>query len=207
MRTSSNKFDQRPTWGVAIENMAMPSPSKLALFDQSGYDLCPLEVEYALANGADVGLVRDRKSLCKPWITSDAVIGAHINHSFLLERKGYHGYALEQLSHWQPGNKLLNKMIKLKPKWGIDISIDYVDDSHVFELFHFEWDDFNVWTVEEMKYHIEELIYSMDWEHFAKIKISRKHEWAHLDFVGQSEWTTKYLSLPKERFNLVPWIT
>ena len=40
-----------------------------------------------------------------------------------------------------------------------------------------------------------------------KNKLARKDEWAHLDFVGQSDWTTKYLGLPEERFKLVPWNT
>ena len=59
--------------------------------------------------------------------------------------------------------------------------------------------------VEGKKSVIEELLYNTDWNNFAKEKIAKKDEWSHLDFVGQSEWTTKYLGLPKERFKLVPW--
>ena len=44
-----------------------------------------------------------------------------------------------------------------------------------------------------------------DWENVASTKLLRKDEWQHLDFTGQSAWTTKFLGLPQERFKLVPW--
>ena len=104
------------------------------------------------------------------------------------------------------GNNLLWKMIKLKPKWGIDMSIDYVDNNgHVMELFHYEWDDTELDTVLEKKEIIESVVLNNDWEDIAKTKLQRKDEWQHLDFTGQSEWTTNFLGLPKERFKLVPW--
>ena len=155
----------------------------------------------------EADFVRYRRSIAKPWFETHTSSGPHINHSYLFERKGYHGYALEQLGHWAEGNHLIHKMTQLKPKWGIDISLDYVDDSrfNTMELFHYEWDSDSIDEVEEKKSAIEELLIKTDWNDFAKQKIAKKSEWAHLDFVGQSEWTTKYLNLPKERFKLVPW--
>ena len=41
-------------------------------------------------------------------------------------------------------------MTQLKPKWGMDISMDYVNDKmNVMELFHYEWDDHNLDNVLE----------------------------------------------------------
>jgi hypothetical protein len=97
-------------------------------------------------------------------------------------------------------------MTQLKPKWGIDISIDYVDDKmNVMELFHYEWDDHNLDNVLEKKELIQDIIDNNDWNDVAKTKLLRKDEWQHLDFVGQSAWTTKFLNLPEERFKLIPW--
>jgi len=205
---SENNFNDRRTWGNAIENMVCPRPYMLDRFDQSGYDLCLLEQEYAKANMGSHDYMRYKACIKQDWFVKDQEekTGVHINHSDLYERKGYHGYALEQLSHWTPGNPLLWKMIKLKPKWGIDISLDYVDDNgNVMELFHYEWDDTELDTVLDKKEIIELVIENHDWEDVAKIKLLRKDEWQHLDFTGQSEWTTKFLGLPKERFKLVPW--
>lgn len=204
---TQNTFYSQGTWGTAIEQMHCPNVEALQLFDQSGYDLCPLEQDYAKANMGEPEYMRYRRAIAKPWILSKSKTGAHINHSYLFERKGYHGYALEQLGHWAEGNHLIHKMTQLKPKWGIDISLDYVDDSryNTMELFHYEWDSHNLEEVEKRKVFIENLLETVDWNDFAKEKIAKKDEWAHLDFVGQSEWTTKYLGIPKERFKLVPW--
>ena len=204
---TQNTFHSQGTWGTAIEQMHCPNVEALQLFDQSGYDLCPLEQDYAKANIGEPEYMRYRRAIAKPWILSKSKTGAHINHSYLFERKGYHGYALEQLGHWAEGNHLIHKMTQLKPKWGIDISLDYVDDSryNTMELFHYEWDSHNLEEVEKRKVFIENLLETVDWNNFAKEKIAKKDEWAHLDFVGQSEWTTKYLGIPKERFKLVPW--
>lgn len=204
---TQNTFYSQGTWGTAIEQMHCPNVEALQLFDQSGYDLCPLEQDYAKANMGEPEYMRYRRAIAKPWILSKSKTGAHINHSYLFERKGYHGYALEQLGHWAEGNHLIHKMTQLKPKWGIDISLDYVDDSryNTMELFHYEWDSHNLEEVEKRKVFIENLLETVDWNDFAKEKIAKKDEWAHLDFVGQSDWTTKYLGIPKERFKLVPW--
>ena len=204
---TQNTFHSQGTWGTAIEQMHCPNVEALQLFDQCGYDLCPLEQDYAKANMGEPEYMRYRRAIAKPWILSKSKTGAHINHSYLFERKGYHGYALEQLGHWAEGNHLIHKMTQLKPKWGIDISLDYVDDNryNTMELFHYEWDSHNLEEVEKRKVFIENLLETVDWNDFAKEKIAKKDEWAHLDFVGQSEWTTKYLGLPKERFKLVPW--
>lgn len=204
---TQNTFNSQGTWGTAIEQMHCPNVEALQLFDQSGYDLCPLEQDYAKVNMGKPEYMRYKCAIAKPWILSESKTGAHINHSYLFERKGYHGYALEQLGHWAEGNHLIHKMTQIKPKWGIDISLDYVDSSryNTMELFHYEWDSYDLEEVEKRKVFIENLLETVDWNNFAKEKIAKKSEWVHLDFVGQSEWTTKYLGLPKERFKLVPW--
>jgi len=206
-KRTSHTFNSRGTWGTAIEQMHCPNADMLHLFDQSGYDLCPLEQEYAKKNIGDADFVRYRRAIAKPWFESHTTSGPHINHSYLFERKGYHGYALEQLGHWAEGNHLIHKMTQLKPKWGIDISLDYVDNNryNTMELFHYEWDSNSLDEVLAKKEEIEEIVFSMDWQEFADFKLKYKDEWKHLDFVGQSKWTTEQLKLPKEQFKLVTW--
>ena len=68
-------------------------------------------------------------------------------------------------------------MTQLKPKWGIDISMDYVDDKmNVMELFHYEWDDHNLDNVLERKDIIQDIIDNNDWNDVAKTKLLRKDE-------------------------------
>jgi hypothetical protein len=45
----------------------------------------------------------------------------------------------------------------MRPKWGMDISVDYADDQgNVFELLHWEYDGFNVDEIADKKINVEE---------------------------------------------------
>ena len=46
----------------------------------------------------------------------------------------------------------------MRPKWGVEISVDYADEFNVFELLHFEWDGFHFEEVLEHKKIVEEII-------------------------------------------------
>ena len=106
---------------------------------QNGYDLTKLEQMYAVANGFDLTVHRNREhiTLRQDWFTDiDQTDGPHINHCYMFERKGYKGKALEQLTAWAKNNSHIHKLIALKPKWGLDFSIDYCDiQGNVFEVF------------------------------------------------------------------------
>jgi hypothetical protein len=94
----------------------------------------------------------------------------------------------------------------MKPKWGIDISFDYVDfEGNVFELFHYEWDAFDLEPVLTMQARVEDVIENTDWNEIAKTFIARREEWQHLPFFEQSEWKSTYLGLPPENFKMVLW--
>ena len=100
---------------------------------------------------------------------------------------------------------MLYKLVKMKPKWGIDISIDYVSKDAVFEVFHYEWDSFNYEAVMEKKEEIENLILRLDWDEVARDIWDLKDEWYHLDFFDQSAWRTNYFGISPEKFKNVIW--
>lgn len=93
----------------------------------------------------------------------------------------------------------------MRPKWGIDISIDYVKYPDVFEVFHFEWDDFEYDVVLEKQLEIEKVIENTDFEDAAQQLIKRKDEWHHLDFFAQSKWKADYFGVSEEQFKMVAW--
>jgi hypothetical protein len=147
-------------------------------------------------------------ALKKPWFTQPKHIieGAVLNHSFLFERKGYSGAALEQLQHWAHELPLLHKVIAMRPKWGLDFSMDYVDRaSNSFEVLHWEWDSFDYNEIQTVKAQVEPMLSSTDWNHAAQQLLKRKSEWFDLDFFGQSDWKCKYFGIVKERFKMVIW--
>lgn len=208
MNKSSNILNPEGFWNIPLPQTEIPDLSILKFFDQSGYALSSLELLYAEVNNADVNPNREKQGIYKPWYLLDNITsGVHINHSWLLERKGYTGEAKNQLDNWSKDVPMFFKVSKLKPKWGIDISFDYVDEQGlVMELFHYEWDSHIYEEVIETKDKIEKIITETDWDDFAKEKIKRKSEWMHLNFVEQSKWTTEVLNLPPENFKMVPWL-
>jgi hypothetical protein len=178
-------------------------------FDQNGYDLTKLEQLYAVANGAETTKHRNSEhiTLRKEWFTAEQdKSGPHINHALMFERKGYTGDALHQLETWAGYRPHFYKLVAMKPKWGLDFSIDYCDtEGNVFELLHWEYDGFEYNEIQDKKSKMEEFLLNQDWDERAQTMLERKDEWHGLGFFEQSEWKTKFFGIDKERFKMVLW--
>ena len=206
---TQNCLNPNPHWNWPIEQLEQPSPEEVSLFDQNGYDLTELEQKYSHANNEPGQYHRSNHVALKyEWFTENdtGLEGSHINHALLFERKGYVGEALKQLQHWAKTNSQIYKIIKMRPKWGMDISIDYTDaQGNVFEVLHWEWDSFEYDEAQEKKTRIEPFLESVDWNDAAQRILKRKDEWHHLGFFEQSEWKTRFFGIEKERFKMVLW--
>jgi len=210
LHLTDNKFNPNPYWDQRIKSVfACPPKDVVDLFDQNGYDLTRLEQLYAVANGENTTKHRDGEhiTLRKTWFTDDSPeSGPHINHSVMFERKGYSGDALQQLKSWADYRPHFNKLVAMKPKWGLDFSIDYCDrDGNVFELLHWEFDGFEYNEIADKKANMEEFLLNQDWNERAAEMLKRKDEWHSLGFFQQSEWKTRFFGIDKERFKIVLW--
>lgn len=212
-----SNFNEKPFWYNPIpyelvDEKFIKSVHSTKYFDQNGYDLCPLEQLFAQIN-SDVDLTKYRNvriSIHKPWFSQeDKLSGYVLNHSMLLERKGYDGLALEQLRDWSRVNPLLYRLINYKSKWGLDFSLDYVNQQdkacECMEVFHYEYDEFNVNKINQVKIQLENKITTCNFDEIAKDLIKKKSEWFNLEFFEQSMWKTKYFNLEPERFKMVGW--
>ena len=206
-----NPFWENPLDSKTLEqNMDMILSNRVVyLFDQNGYDLCELEQLYSKANEREMTKHRYERhmSLQNPWFSQTSKLKGYVlNHSMILERKGYSGKALEQLKELAKMNPLIYKVIHIQPKWGLDFSMDYVDESgECFEVFHHEYDSFRYEDIVQMRKLLEDKILNIDFDHVVKDLKNRKEEWINLEFFSQSEWKCKYFDVPNERFKMVVW--
>lgn len=205
---ANNVFDPCGYWSKPLDTSFIPRASDLALFDQNGYDLTILEQHFAKANDTRPQEHRKhRMAIKQPWFTQiDKVEGYVLNHSLIFERKAYDGSALSQLKTWAQSLPLIYKIISMRPKWGLDFSMDYVDrNGNAFEVLHWEWDSFDYNEIISVKKMIEPILLNIDWQTASKEILQRKSEWHHLDFFGQSDWKCNFFGVPKERFKMVTW--
>jgi len=212
LNPTGNILSPNPFWTRPIpdaETEILLEPESLDLFDQNGYHLTKVEQGFAIHNGYKGESRREEHVLRQPWFESNRpLVGPHLNHSDLFQRRGFNGEALAQLKEYAQKNPLLWKLIKMKPKWGIDLSIDYVDDSgNVFEIFHYEWDGFNFNDVAQKKEEIERFVSKQNWGISARIVWERRDEWMEMDFFGQSKWRTDFFALSPEKFKNIVWET
>jgi hypothetical protein len=167
-----------------------------------------LEKHFASSNMAGTDSHRcHRTTIKKAWFKqTERIEGSILNHSYLFERKGYEGDALLQLKRWAQELPLVHKLIALRPKWGLDFSMDYVDrDGNTFEVLHWEWDSFDHNEIQAVKQKIEPILSNIDWQDAGKQILTCKDQWHHLDFFAQSDWKCEYFGISKERFKMVIW--
>ena len=206
---SSNQFNREGYWFKPVSKLVyVPTVEDIELFDQNGYDLTQLEKHYAYSNNVKPKLHRDHIHALKwDWFTQGyRVEGSVLNHSLLFERKGYSGAALSELRRWAEDLPLLHKLTGLKPKWGLDFSMDYVNRSgDVIEVVHWEYDSFEYQEVEDLKGQMESRLVDIDWDQAGIQVLKHKAEWYQLDFFEQSLWKCNYFGIPREKFKIVAW--
>lgn len=205
-----SQFNLSKNWRIPLEYdlpISIQHPEWVEMFDQNGYRLTKLESHYAGANNCSTVNHRHEVALRQNWFRDNKQLtGAHLNHAYLFERKGYEGAALEQLKEYANENNLVRKLINYRGKWGVDFSMDYVDSKgNSMEVLHFEYDSFNYDQVQEIKGKVESIVKGVDWEVATKYMLSRKHEWINLEFFEQSKYKTDFFGLPIERFKQNAW--
>lgn len=205
---TDNQLDSNGYWSVPIPGHFAPKIHHLELFDQNGYDLTELEKLFAKVNLTPSEAHRTHRTAIKrTWFDQvDKIEGPILNHSLLFERKGYTGDALSQLKMWTKYFPRIWQLIQLRPKWGLDFSMDYADVyGNCFEILHWEYDGFDYSEIANVKETLEPVLLSIDWDDAAQQLLKRKHEWHHLDFFAQSDYKCKYFGIARERFKMVTW--
>lgn len=210
LKLLSCNFDPQAYWTNPLPENYPIDPQQMDLFDQNGYDLSRLEIAYSQVNHGLATVHRNAQhvALKQPWFTQIPQVhdGAILNHALIFERKGYQGPALQQLESWAKTHPIIHKLVKYRPKWGIDFSMDWADrQGNVFELLHYEFDSFDFAEIQQVKATLEPLLLGIDWQQKGQQMLACKHEWHGLDFFAQSDYKCGFFGLPSERFKMVAW--
>lgn len=194
LRTDA-KFAKHPFLTTPIDYLKLQTVP-LKDFDKDGYEIdTPLELEHYVLNNVDVHhKIQFHHSTGKPWYIDKENLeqGLVLDHTQLLTRWAYAGEARQRIEAIAKDRPVLNKLLAIKPKWGIDFSLDYISHEVCMEVFHIEKDATTYEEALELKDKAEQIIDNTDWESAIQDILKRKDEWYHLCSDDQSDWKARY---------------
>ena len=189
------EFTEFPYLSTAISQEIVNSYS-LKDFDKDGYEVpAPLEREFY--NRAGIKLnheIQYHIAPVNPWYIDeeDSEKGLVLDHCMLLTRYAFAGEAREQLVKASKERPILQKLLNIKPKWGIDFSLDYVTHDIVMEVIHIEQDFDNIQEAQQAKINLEKIIENTDWELGVRQLIERKSDWENLSSDDHSDYKAQF---------------
>jgi len=189
------KFENHPYLETPIARQLVET-LKFKDFDKDGYEIpTPLEHMHYEING--VTLNRDIQFHIAPvqeWYKDldDAEEGLVLDHCMLLTRYAFAGEARKQIEEVSKQRPILQKLLNIKPKWGVDFSLDYVTHDVVMEVIHIEQDFDTVEEAQKAKMKLETIIENTDWELGVRQLIERKSEWENLSSDDHSDYKAQF---------------
>lgn len=165
-------------------------------FDKDGYEVpTPLEHLHYEANGIDLNReIQYHIAPVQEWYQDieQSEHGLVLDHCMLLTRYAFNGEAREQIQEVCQNRPILQKLLNIKPKWGIDFSLDFVTHDIVMEVIHIEQDFDNLDEANEAKEKLENIIDSTDWYDGAMMLYAKKHEWINLSSDDHSDYKAQF---------------
>ena len=165
-------------------------------FDKDGYEVpTPLEYLHYEANGVELNReIQYHIAPVQEWYTDieSSEHGLVLDHCMLLTRYAFAGEAREQLVEVSKNRPILQKLLNIKPKWGIDFSLDYVTHNIVMEVIHIEQDFDSINAAQDAKNRLESIIDNTDWYDGAMKLWTKRDEWMHLSSDDQSDYKAQF---------------
>lgn len=165
-------------------------------FDKDGYEVpTPLENLHYEVNGVELNRkIQYHIAPVQEWYcdTESSENGLVLDHCMLLTRYAFAGAAREQIQEVSRHRPILQKLLNIKPKWGIDFSLDYVTHDLVMEVIHIEQDFDNLDEANNAKERLEQIIENTDWYEGAMMLYSRREEWINLSSDDHSDYKAQF---------------
>lgn len=189
-------------------NTDILSPDPTYLMAPNGFSLTELEIALVRANKGEFYSSTDLTQK-HDWLAQDhiATQGVVLNHSLILYRRAYDGEASQQLWNLAQRDARIHRVLQQKPRWGLDLSLEYIQSSGtIFEILHWEYDTDNWTEAENLRCQYQDRFLTIDWEWGAKQLLSRKSEWHHLGWFPQSKYKCEFFGVIPENFGQVFWL-
>jgi hypothetical protein len=205
LKKTNNDFDTHPYLTKTIPQKLVDT-LPLKDFDKDGYEVpALLERAYYEAQGIQLNHeIQYHIAPVKPWYLDeeDSEQELVLDHCMLLQRFALGGEAKLQVEETIEARPILQKLLSIKPKWGIDFSLDYVSKDIVMEVIHIEQDFDNLEQAQEAKMKLENIIEKTDWLDGAKQLIKRKAEWINLSSDDHSDYKAQFFGWHRAFDNL-----
>lgn len=165
-------------------------------FDKDGYEVpAPLELAYYKSNNVIMNTeIQYHIAPVQEWFTDteNSEHGLVLDHCMILTRYALAGEAREQLEEVAKNRPIVNKLLSIKPKYGIDFSLDYVTHDVIMEVIHIEQDFTTLEEANEAKERLEHIIDTTDWYQGVVDLQRKKHEWETLSSDDHSDYKAQF---------------
>jgi len=189
------KFDTNPYLTNTIDNLKLEN-LRLDHFDKDGYEV-PTVLERMFYEAAGIELnnqIQYHVAPVQEWYV-DAEYSERfliLDHCMLLTRYALAGDARAQVERVEQQRPILNKLLGIRPKWGIDFSLDYIDHGIALEVIHIEQDFDNVDEANDAKQRLETIIETTDWYQGVVDLTKCKHQWENLSSDDHSDFKAQF---------------
>lgn len=191
----SAKFNESPSCYFLVDPKHFQK-HQIECFDNDGFELSILEQNIYLENNFKLQTHLNHYCLQQKWMELEE--GEFImDHCLLLERKDFQGELKNQLAQWSKRFPQLQKYLKVKPKWGYDMALEYFGQGVCLEVLHIEYDFHDYEEAEKNKEVTQKRIIDTDWKDFVTMLLKKKSDWEHLQGMEQNNYKAKLWGLNK----------